>query len=506
MGLTDSIYIKMNSRGKPLTEFEHFKAEFEKTIKNISEDLHKEISKKLDKDWIDLLWPYKDEQTMLTDDSFMRYFKFVSRVICFQQNIPYNSDTFYLIEKVYNQKENINIFKQYMDCWYRLAFLENGNDTDSNPIDVFFNKIFSKEEYVISKVVVYKNVNYFKDGCDKELDLNDLLVLFAVIQYLLNSDKISENEFVNRIRIVRNLVLNSGNEIRDERMSQLLNETIEVIINGKISESSLGYNENQKTEEQEKQKWLSINEQWKEELYMLEDHPLLLGAISIVGLEKPEYFKIFRILFVPQNYKLIRKVLLTIGDYSQILSGWRCQFGNGTAASWRDLLVRSPQNTKNILQILLEGILHNNNCHDYLNLCIDEYLKNEHTEKTWRYYFVKYPAMMQGESGNYYWYSGKETNPYEITMMHTRERLSGRHWDPFLCAIKELLNDKVDFENEYGAPLIVKSGGGKLLCKNDHWEFIKDDTINEYSVLQVNGIDKNDRIEQILSIINERTA
>ena len=29
MGLTDELYIKMNSRGKPLTPFEHFKAEFE---------------------------------------------------------------------------------------------------------------------------------------------------------------------------------------------------------------------------------------------------------------------------------------------------------------------------------------------------------------------------------------------------------------------------------------------------------------------------------------------
>jgi hypothetical protein len=71
------------------------------------------------------------------------------------------------------------------------------------------------------------------------------------------------------------------------------------------------------------------------------------------------------------------------------------------------------------------------------------------------------------------------------------------------------LNDKVYFEDEYGKPLIIKSGGVKLLCKNDHWEFIKDDTIIEYPVPQINGIDRIDRIdriEQILSIIDERTA
>lgn len=41
MGLTDDLYIKMNSRGKPLTPFEHFKAEFEEIIKKISEETFK---------------------------------------------------------------------------------------------------------------------------------------------------------------------------------------------------------------------------------------------------------------------------------------------------------------------------------------------------------------------------------------------------------------------------------------------------------------------------------
>lgn len=34
MELTDDIYIKMNSRGKPLTDFEHFKAELLKIIRS----------------------------------------------------------------------------------------------------------------------------------------------------------------------------------------------------------------------------------------------------------------------------------------------------------------------------------------------------------------------------------------------------------------------------------------------------------------------------------------
>jgi hypothetical protein len=50
MGLTDSLYIKMNSRGKPLTDFEHFKADFEKIIKSISIEMYNEFIQKVDKD------------------------------------------------------------------------------------------------------------------------------------------------------------------------------------------------------------------------------------------------------------------------------------------------------------------------------------------------------------------------------------------------------------------------------------------------------------------------
>jgi hypothetical protein len=44
MGLTDELYIKMNSRGKPLTEFEHFKAQFEQVLKQFEEALPAETS------------------------------------------------------------------------------------------------------------------------------------------------------------------------------------------------------------------------------------------------------------------------------------------------------------------------------------------------------------------------------------------------------------------------------------------------------------------------------
>ena len=73
MGLTDELYIKMNSRGKPLTRFEHFKAELERSLHAMDEAAAKRIIRKIDLDWTDLLWKYRDsgsgtEEDMVTDD------------------------------------------------------------------------------------------------------------------------------------------------------------------------------------------------------------------------------------------------------------------------------------------------------------------------------------------------------------------------------------------------------------------------------------------------------
>lgn len=83
MGLTDELYVKMNSRGKPLTQFEHFKAEFEALIKDYDENLSKEINHKFDIKWTDMLFPYRGENQII-DDEFMRYFFYISDMLFYQ--------------------------------------------------------------------------------------------------------------------------------------------------------------------------------------------------------------------------------------------------------------------------------------------------------------------------------------------------------------------------------------------------------------------------------------
>ncbi len=91
--LSDDLYIKMNSRGKPLTPFENFKAKFEQYIakvqnesvfenrrRSIEESYNKKestissvkqyFSFKLDTDWTNLMWAYcKDEITGISQEN-----------------------------------------------------------------------------------------------------------------------------------------------------------------------------------------------------------------------------------------------------------------------------------------------------------------------------------------------------------------------------------------------------------------------------------------------------
>ena len=76
--LSDDLYIKMNSRGKPLTEFEYFKAKFSEIISD--KTLKQKFEKQIDQDWFDCIWNLlleteeaKDikDVALLVDNSFL---------------------------------------------------------------------------------------------------------------------------------------------------------------------------------------------------------------------------------------------------------------------------------------------------------------------------------------------------------------------------------------------------------------------------------------------------
>lgn len=520
LGVTDEIYIKMNSRGKPLTPFEHFKSEFGAIIEDILPEKKQIIDSKIDVNWTRMLFKYRGADNTI-DDEFMRYFHFICSILCFKQDLPEEPDDFIITDKLFKgdnpkAKENFLFFESMFDCWC------------SFEPESFFKRVFSGKKYKEGHIQIYQdNINLFQECCDKfrvvdkgqrrPFPLSNMLMLYAVTSYL-RSDKSKDdnsadfNAFCYRLRIVRNLVWNSSDEIRvtDNAMRYLLQETDRIITDGVIpgqEESSQGYNANQKKEEAEKQIWVSQHLSEYNTLCKLEDHHLLQGSISIIGLENIHLADSFYSLFSTCTYDLIGRALLMYGDYSQTID-WRVQMGNKNDSVWRDLFHVSRnrkgfERTSQCLLSLLNSFEGKSISSEEVLKSVHDYCQNPLTQKDWRYYFIKYKSMRAGESGRYFWNQGKEKNPYCIIMMNTSERLSGYHWEVFSKVLADTFPDKYSLGAyaTYGDLLTVKGKtiniefGQKTLTIREMGQKM------EFSFDQSDGIDTVDRIDKAEDII-----
>lgn len=529
MGLSDELYIKMNSRGKPLTDFEHFKAEFLEIIKEQNEELYKEFSRKIDIDWTYMLFPYRGENQII-DDEFMRYFKYISHILCYKtiienrdDNLEY--DEFKLAKQLYskgnpNSISNLKFLKSAFDCWCGID------------IDNFFDSIFYTSSYVTDKTKLYLKadgtINLFLDCCNHHAEftengrnrlfsLNTMLLFYGVLIYRLNIQTLSEDDFKRRIRIVRNLTENSQYEIREfdqdgsNQMSRLLSDVEDIILKGTIRTEDRGFNILQKREEQKKLEWLPKNSDYKDELYKLEDHNLLKGTISIIGLDNPDNFSKFALLFEQTDKDLINKALLTIGDYSQNLS-WRTQLGVKTKdAVWADLFHPTKQrnednrfeNTSKILNDLLSKLPENiAEYKSFLEKVVSDYLTSSSTPKEWRYYFIKYTQIRYDTYGMYWW-DDKNDKPYEAIIMHTEKALNGKNWNIFAYTLSQLYSDIFEVGNfaSQGDKLKLKDRNIFIDILNDKFIVYRDDKVLKEKLIPQDeyGIDSIDRMNFIYS-------
>ena len=518
MGLTDELYIKMNSRGKPLTRFEHFKAELERNLRDFDKDIASRIIRKIDIDWMNMLWNYRGSDNIV-DDEFLRYFRFICDIICYQNNdSPQGKsvDEFdlldiYFSKEVESAEKNITILESYFDCWCTL---------DSS-IDAFFNRFFT-HEHTIGKIVIDNRypINMFQDclgnyadvlgNGNRQFSLNKIILLYAVVVYLLNKDTIAWNAFVRRIRIVNNLVMNSVDEISDStkrdggnRMPSILRQVDSLILNGTFMEpDEPNFNVNQIAEEKQKMAWILENPALAEDLYRAEDNVLLYGQIYILGLDNPEYFEKFINLFGCDK-KLIAGAMLTFGDYSQTKrNSWKYQLGSSRNKSWTNLFHRGGasgiDNTAAVLHKLLDSA--DSFSDEYLSSLIEDYIikcDSEHLYD-WRYYMLKYPSFTPDRYGMYYWEDRNKL--YEFSAMWSESMLSSKAYQPFLYEI-----DYANISQDDNGQSIIRNG--KRITVNNS-EYIETDIMTGEIICEVvinqneDGIDTEDRIKKCREVFN----
>lgn len=511
MGLTDDIYIKMNSRGKPLTDFEHFKAEFEKALRAVDESIAERIIRKIDVDWTDFLWPYKGNNNII-DDEFLRYFRFICDIICYQAGqSPRQNDEFELTKLYFtgeNAKGNILKLEEFFDCWL-------GCDVGG-----IFNQFISSSDHEEGKIRLFHNYNhnFLKDCLDNYADvfgnrnrkfkLNQIIILYAFTLLRMNRDHVSDSDFARRIRVVYNLVNNSSDEISDSetriggnRMPAILKQVDSIILNGIVAEEirladddapKPNFNANQLSEERAKLAFTSSHPELAESLFILEDHNILQGKIDVVGLDNPDWFTKFKELF-DCDWDLVDCAMLATGDYFRRDNDWRIQMGSKhTEKAWRELFNSSSQSkgysrTKETLAQLLSLPKVSN---DALIHIVDEYIRKHEEDSTfpWQYYYLKYSSFRPGRYGKY---TMCDDMPYRLGVIWAPQYESSNTYQPFLKEIHE-----VD-RNYNGWRITLNNDGDYMWCDNDAFVLLDKDgnVIDKFSIPQTEtGIDTADRI------------
>lgn len=467
LGISDEIYIKMNSRGKPLTMFEHFKAEL------VSSMADSYFSEKVDTVWTDIFWHIREDNGIdlpVIDDAFLRYIRFVADIICLKKNgTEAPEDNFEMIKEVFTDKKNQELLEKALDVWV---------EVDSN---VFFAHWFTTEQPSGHSFLVNirQSVNLLQRlSCGEILSMRNLLLLWGCVTYLMNTDKVSENDFRTRIRVLRNLTFNSENEYRKDRYPTIVSETEQLILSGSIELETNSFSLQQKIEERTKLEWIKDNDEEHELiLSSLENNNLLLGSTCLIPIDLYNYFNTFNNTFKDSNeekeWEEISRALLTYGDISYkenywrvLIPGinaniWRNYFGPNTHSNFRE---RASAALSNLLKGLKEGKTYEQ--------IIENWLGNQE-KYNWQYYFVKYPMIIRKSQYGKYWFP-EDTRSCTFYTMHTRLSTGGRHWEGILLALSE---EKGCHLGDYGNNLNLE--GTNIFLINERHSVILKQSLGE---------------------------
>lgn len=323
-GLTDELYIKMNARGKTLTDFENFKANFERYLDK--SDIHK-----MDNIWTDLFWEYKTSKDgyFFIDEKFLNFFTNMTLNLYVEKNelkVKKKIDDiniFDIYETVYEDKENMNRITILLDSLCNIVNTDNPLYKYKEYFDVF---IGHKEEEK-------KNDNELK------LSYWHRARFYSLSLFLIKYKTIDDSNIYKLkkwLRVTFNLINNHLIQspalfINVIKGLKKLSEDIDNIYENLANKSTvLGFNERQSEEEILKASLILKNNKWETLIEDGEQHWYLNGQIGFllkysfkdgdtsIDLFK-NYLEKFKLLFtenILNNTKyLIYRALLAKGDY-----------------------------------------------------------------------------------------------------------------------------------------------------------------------------------------------
>lgn len=244
VGLTDSIYIKMNARGKPLTHFENFKAQLRDYLSK-DETFANEFINNINGKWSEFFWKptyrklikNKLTGTEIRENSFdsqmMKFFRFImfmDYIINLDDGIAINNQKELrdLLRELFQEPDYCFTSRLFKDSFEHVYWLESERPVLSIATFKKINKllnILAKRQQQTNSIVFVDNKEYEKNYIDEVLAFQKLIgtsderaltnkeqvVLFAeyafLIKYANEDDSFDKETELNRwLRLISNLV------------------------------------------------------------------------------------------------------------------------------------------------------------------------------------------------------------------------------------------------------------------------------------------------------------
>lgn len=458
----DDLYIKMNSRGKPLTNFENFKAKFEQEITTLYGDSNNEysllmsdtiiecstqkyFSYKIDCVWTDLFWNYRDLVGDLNtyDDELMNFIR-ASLTFSHIKNNSFDKSVLDLLLGSqlisFNKQKELNLFTKDSINFLISTFdtLMNGNLKPVNKVDdnfyfdfgIVFNNILKNAASIPERILYYSYVSYLIKYPDEIIGLQDWM---RVISNLVENTRFDSSEQFYTAILSVNKLLDKASTILEE-----LSRGLKVDF----------FFADQVYEEQMKSHVIlsdrGTQESWEELIYEAEKAVFHKGQIgylfefsgaqnlselkenSIITKETfRQYLQKFKALFsILESDRnrgfLLERALLTFGNYLLQNSNWRYNFSSSKRVanydrdfSWKrilrvDFTNSEPSKISKSKRLLFKELVDSNQF-DYGNETLVDKSINEMIKKSsvsdWRKDFIDDPRIISvcGQGYIYSW-------------------------------------------------------------------------------------------------------
>lgn len=526
--LDDEIYVKMNSRGKPLTNFENFKANFSVLFDHNNKS-------KLDNEWLDIFWKFEKHNSSIDLKEVDR------KYLAFIQNISLCFWTEYRDISL-EEKDNFSIFMSYKDIY-------SSNSDNSE----YLNQIIK----VFNALTTFKDAEkYFESFLKSNPNYLEYLSFYTVVQFFINRGNVNDSNiemYNNWIRVCRNLINNTLVQSPEEFYKAIRSiKELAMHIQNIYEHLSLpgtkitGFLQNQCEEEKIKAKLIldDKSNQWLEAIERIENHSFFNGQIGFIlnfantnanfdinkFLEYSEKLKrLFSSEFQNKYNCLFQRALLTFGDYLVNISGHYtfCKFEDNLRAkmdNWRKVFNNDTKS--NYLKQLLNAIKIDS-IHEDLRTIVMNFQENEND---WMTLFIKNEGIIEyctnyqinkwnnhielARSAATGWRKRAELRSYVFykTKLESKEssffKPFKRTWyydssDNIPCAVIDIW----DYQNKFSFELDIHYTNNRfsLIFHDKNWKDLPDEIIQRLNQKEfVSRIQKNrDNVEVINSCICE---